>query len=125
MTLLLGPLALTPALTAVYWPRQVTNTPPLPVPDPRGTDYEYEIVEVVVPPGFPTQYSGLRVYYSAAVRELCLVAEGDAPLGMGGVIKIDKNGTLYAVYLVETTDPLATPVRVQTSTGIKAVRIKT
>lgn len=56
---------------------------------------------------------------------LCLVAEADAPSGMGGVVKIDKNGTLYSAYLVETTDPNASPVRVQTSSGTKAIRLKT
>ena len=81
--------------------------------------------DVAPPPSFPTQFAGLRVYYGGAVRELCLVAEADAPTGMGGVIKIDKGGTLYAVYLVETIDPDATPVRVRTTTGTKAVRIKT
>ena len=74
---------------------------------------------------FPTQYFGLRTYFHSAVQNLCLVAEADAPTGMGGVIKVDKNGTKYAVYLVETTDPNATPVRVKTSTGTKSVRIKT
>src|SRR3972149_3436084 len=53
---------------------------------------------------FPVQFAGLRVYYGAAVRELCLVAEADAPAGMGGGIKINKNGTKYVVYLVETSD---------------------
>lgn len=75
--------------------------------------------------GFPTQYLGLRAYFHAAVQDLCLVAEADAPSGMGGVIKIDKNGTLYAVYLVDTTDPDATPIRVETTTGVKAIRAKT
>jgi hypothetical protein len=84
-----------------------------------------EIGESVAAPAFPTQYAGLRTYFHAAVQELCLVAEADAPSGMGGVIKIDKNGTLYAVYLVETTDPNATPVYVQTTAGTKAVRLKT
>lgn len=79
----------------------------------------------LLPSGFPTQFAGLRTFYSGAVKELCLVAEADAPAGMGGVIKIDKNGTLYAVYLVETTDPDASPVRVKTSTGVKSVRLKT
>ena len=74
------------------------------------------------PGGFPTQYLGLKAYYQAAVRDLCLVAEADAPTGMGGVIKISKGGSLYAVYLVETTDPDASPVRVQTSAGTKAIR---
>lgn len=75
--------------------------------------------------GFPTQFFGLKAYYQGAVQNLCLVAEADAPAGMGGVIKIDKNGTLYAVYLVETTDPNASPVYVRTTTGTKAIREKT
>lgn len=74
---------------------------------------------------FPTQFSGLRAYFQSAVQDLCLVAEADAPSGMGGVIKIDKNGTLYAVYLVETGDANATPIRVNTTLGTKAVRLKT
>ncbi len=82
-------------------------------------------VDASPPPSFPTQFSGLRTYYGGAVRELCLVAIADAPTGMGGVIKIDKGGTLYAVYLVETSDPDATPVRVRTTTGTKAIRRKT
>jgi hypothetical protein len=85
----------------------------------------YDTGEVAPPPSFPTQFAGLRVYYGGAVRELCLVAEADAPTGMGGVLKVNKNGTLYAVYLVELADTNATPVRVQTSTGTKAIRLKT
>lgn len=75
--------------------------------------------------GFPTQYAGLRTYFHAAVQELCLVAEADAPTGMGGVVKISKGGVSYAVYLVETVDALATPVRIETTVGTKAVRYKT
>lgn len=74
---------------------------------------------------FPTQYDGLRAYYGGSVKSLCLVAEADAPSGMGGVWKIRKGGTMYAAYLVETNDANATPVRVRTSTGTKAVRLKT
>lgn len=74
---------------------------------------------------FPTQYSGLRVYYAGVVKDLCLVAEADAPSGMGGVIKINKNGTNYVVYLVETGDSNASSVRIKTGTGVKAVRLKT
>lgn len=74
---------------------------------------------------FPTQYAGLRTYYGGAVRELCLVAVADAPSGMGGVPRVYKGGTAYAVYLVETSDPNATPVRLRTSTGTKAIRVKT
>jgi hypothetical protein len=76
-------------------------------------------------PSFPTQYAGLRTYYGGAVRELCLVAAADANTGMGAAPMIRKGGTTYAVYLVETTDPNATPVRVRTSTGTKAIRVKT
>ena len=79
----------------------------------------------LLPGGFPTQYAGLRTYYGGAVRELCLVAVADAPAGMGGVPRVYKGGTPYAVYLVETTDPNATPVRLRTSTGTKAIRVKT
>lgn len=75
--------------------------------------------------GFPTQYPGLRTFYGAAVHDLCLVAVADAATGMGGVPMIDKNGTTYAIYLVETSDPDATPIRMQTTTGTKAIRAKT
>jgi hypothetical protein len=44
---------------------------------------------------------------------------------MGAVWKVYKNGTAYAVYLVETTDPNASGVRLRTSTGIKSARLKT
>ena len=75
--------------------------------------------------GFPSQFSGLRTFYGAAVQELSLVAEADAPVGMGGVLKLDKNGTKFAAYLVETTDEQASNVRIRTSTGTKAIRLKT
>lgn len=74
---------------------------------------------------FPTQYAGLRCYYGGSVRELCLVAAADANTGMGSTPMIRKGGVTYAVYLVETTDPNATPVRLQTDTGTKAIRLKT
>lgn len=78
------------------------------------------------PSGFPTQYSGMRIKGNASVLELCLVAEADAPSGMGGVFKIRVGGGLTrALYLVETTDPNASPLRIRTGTGTKAVRLKT
>lgn len=77
------------------------------------------------PGGFPTQYSGFRVQKTGSTIELCMVAEADAPSGMGGVIKIRKGGVTYALYLVETGDANASPVRVRTTTGTKAVRLKT
>jgi hypothetical protein len=72
------------------------------------------------PPGFPTQYAGLR-YFSGTVKELCLVALAD---GSGG-LRIVKNGTTYSAYLVDVTDPNASGVRVQTPSGVKAIRLKT
>ena len=74
---------------------------------------------------FPAQFSGLRAYYQGAVRDLCLVAVADAPSGMGGVPRVRKGGTDYAVYLVETSDINASPIRVRTSAGTKAIRAKT
>lgn len=74
---------------------------------------------------FPTQYMGLRGQTSSGTVDLCLVAEADAPSGMGGVLKINKGGTDYAVYLVDTTDVNASPFRIRTTTGTKAIRLKT
>jgi len=79
----------------------------------------------VPPPEVPPQFAGLRTFYNAAVRELSLVASADAPTGMGGVLKINKAGTLYAAFLVETSDPNASSIRVRTSTGTKSIRLKT
>ena len=75
--------------------------------------------------GFPTQFLGLKTFVQGTIKDLCLVAEADAPAGMGGVIKFNKGGTIYSVYLVEIDDVDATPIRIQTSTGTKAIRIKT
>lgn len=74
---------------------------------------------------FPTQYSGLRIWDGSQVLDLCLVSEADAPIGMGGVFKVDKGGTVYALYLVDTNDANASPLRIRTSTGVKSVRLKT
>lgn len=72
---------------------------------------------------FPTQYAGLRVYYGGSVKELCLVALADAP--SGNQLRIRKNATDYAVYLVDTTDPNASSVRIGLAAGTKSVRLKT
>jgi hypothetical protein len=71
---------------------------------------------------FPTQFAGLR-YFLGTVKELCLVALADAPAGPQW--RIDKNGTAYAVYLVDTTDPNASHVRIETGAGVKSARLKT
>jgi hypothetical protein len=76
-------------------------------------------------PAFPTQYAGLRVWDDGAMVELCVVAEADAPSGMGGVLKLRQPGATRVVYLVEPHDSNASTVRVQTTTGTKAIRKKT
>ena len=73
---------------------------------------------------FPAQFLGLRAYFQGAVKDLCLVATADAPVGMGAQIFVNKNSTPYCVYLVETSDPNASPVRVKTTSGTKAIRNK-
>jgi len=73
--------------------------------------------------GGPVTYEGLRVYYDSTVVDLALVAVSDATPGIGGVLHIDKNGTTFAVYLVETTDPSASKVRVRTTTGTYAIAL--
>jgi hypothetical protein len=71
---------------------------------------------------FPVQYQGLR-YFKGTVKELCLVATNDAPAG--DQWRVRKNGTTYAVYLVATSDPNASEIRVQTGDGVKAARLRT
>ena len=73
-------------------------------------------------PVFPTQYAGLR-YFHGTVKELCLVATADAPAG--NQWRVVKNGTTYVVYLVDTGDANASGVRVNTTGGVKAARLKT
>jgi hypothetical protein len=76
-------------------------------------------------PSFPAQYFGLKAFFQGSIQDLCLVDVGNAQAGMGGVIRIVKGGVTYDVYLVDTTDPNASPIRIQTSTGVKAIRKKT
>lgn len=90
---------------------------------PALADYTLKICtegEAVIV-SFPVQFSGLR-YFSGTVKELCLVATADAPIP---VWRVRKGSTTYAVYLVDTSDPNASGVRVKTAAGIKAARLKT
>lgn len=80
-------------------------------------------VEEEAPSEFPTQFQGLRTYYGGSVVELCLVATADANAGQQ--LRIHKNATTYCVYLVETSDPDASSVRIHTSAGVKAIRLRT
>jgi hypothetical protein len=75
--------------------------------------------------GMPTQYYGFKVRKNGATITLCAVAVADAPSGMGGVVKVRQVGVTRALYLVATNDPNASPVRVRTTTGTKAIRLKT
>lgn len=93
--------------------------------DFRARPYAGPIFVVAVGGSFPTQFDGLRIFYGGAVRTLCLVALADAPSGVGGVIRIHKGGVTYAAYLVDTTDPNASSVRIRTSTATKSWRLKT
>lgn len=68
---------------------------------------------------------GLRSQIGGVVQELCLVVAGQGATGVGGIPKIVKGGTVYDIYLVETTDPNASAIRIRTTTGIKAIRKKT
>lgn len=86
----------------------------------RPRRWAFDIVAEIA--AFPAQFAGLR-YFLGTVRELCLVALGDAPAG--DQWRIRKGGTDYAVYLVDTADPNASQVRIQTSEGLKAARLKT
>ena len=92
--------------------------------DFRLRNYAGPIIVVAAGVVFPTQFFGLRTFYSGAVVDLCLVATADAPTGMGGQLFVDKSGT-RCIYLVETTDPQASKVRIRTSTGTKSIRLKT
>ena len=77
------------------------------------------------PSVFATEFFGLRGETTGGTVDISLVAVADAATSMGAVPMIDKNGTIYAVYLVETDDPLASPFRINTSAGVKALRLKT
>ena len=76
--------------------------------------------------GFPTQFAGLRWWDGAVAVDMCLVAQADGPAGMGAVLTIQgSGGSIYAVYLVETSDANASPMQIDTSAGTKAIRNKT
>jgi hypothetical protein len=79
-------------------------------------------IQATVSISFPTQYAGMR-YFNGTVQELCLVATNDAP--PGDQWRVRKNGTTYAVYLVDPTDPNASEVRIKTGEGVKSARLRT
>ncbi|UCB56697.1 MAG: hypothetical protein JSV30_05705 [Candidatus Omnitrophota bacterium] len=61
---------------------------------------------------------GLRVRYGGqAVKIACELAETSV-----SPLRIRKGGATYAIVLVDTGDSMASSVRINTSTGIKALR---
>jgi len=69
------------------------------------------------------QYAGLRGRYGGITYDLALV---DAALALAGsALFLRKNGVVYAVHLVELAHPHASPFRVQTPGGPKALRLLT
>jgi len=72
-------------------------------------------------PAFPTQCVGLKARIGGVTKDLCLVAEGDSDDGL----RIKKGGTTYAIYLVETGDGNASPIRTRRGAATKAIRYKT
>ena len=87
---------------------------------PTFAGIDWELLPTV---GFPTQYFGLKVRGVSSTLDLCLVAVADAPAG--NQLRVRKGATTYAVYTVDTTDPQASPLRLRTSAGTKAIRLKT
>ena len=79
------------------------------------------------PAAFPVQYPGLVVDYGGTTYDLCLVGETFYAIGMGGAPMFYHPVLLdwYAVYLVEESDPLASPVSIETPAGTKAIRLRT
>lgn len=71
---------------------------------------------------FPQQYLGLQYARSGVIYDLCLVAEGAGNYGIGGVLQLVKNGTVYDVYLVLPSDTNASPLQLETPSGVLSVR---
>jgi hypothetical protein len=83
-------------------------------------------VVITTPGTFPTQFFGFLVGNGTVGVNLCAVLETDYAPAMGAAwVFAGGTGTVYAAYLVETTDPNASAVRISTTTGIKSVRLKT
>jgi hypothetical protein len=61
---------------------------------------------------------GLRIYDGATTTSIA--AE---PLGaLTSPLRIFKNGNIYGIVLVSTTDAMASKIRIMTSSGVKALR---
>lgn len=108
----------------------LARAPAAPVARPRtGWLYDPPVGGQTAPAAqggaFPTQYLGLRYQGPAGVVDLCLVATADAPAGVGGQVRVRRTADTLAAYLVDVSDPDASPVRVRTGSGTYAIRRKT
>lgn len=61
---------------------------------------------------------GLRAYDGAGIVKIACEPTGI----LTSPLRISKNGTTYAITLVDPTDPNASKIRIKTSSGIKALR---
>lgn len=65
---------------------------------------------------------GLRVKTGNGPVDLNVLGNGFGQTGMGGIPKISCAGQIFDLTLVETTDQTASPVRIGTSNGTKAIQ---
>ena len=61
---------------------------------------------------------GLRLYDGTEIVRIACEPEGT----LTSPLRIAKNGLVYGIILVEPSDPAASKLRIQTSSGIKALR---
>ncbi len=61
---------------------------------------------------------GLRVYDGTSAITIACEPQGT----LTSPLRISKNGQTYGIALVDPSDPMASKIRIQTSSGIKALR---
>lgn len=66
----------------------------------------------------PVVDCGLRVY--DGTQTISIACED--PASVSSPLRIAKNGNIYGIVLVDTTDPNASKIRIKTSSGIKALK---
>lgn len=70
----------------------------------------------------PVCIQGVKIQTPSGPLDLCMCSTGEASTGVGGQLRIKASSGVYALDLVPTDDPAASPVRIKTSSGIYAVR---
>ncbi len=63
-----------------------------------------------------------KIKGTAGIYYLHIVGLGDGQAGMGGIPRKRIDGVTYDILLVELADPLASPMRIRTTTATKAVK---